>query len=364
VIYSGLWQPIDAVVRAAGDEDADFLGVSLLSGAHMTLAPQLMKALAEAGLTDVGVVLGGIIPESDVPRLLQLGVRHVFGPGAAMPEIVQCLRAGARSPVGTPAATGDTADAPSREVVERFRSHDRRALARLLTWSTWPQRVEAARGALAGNAAPCGSAAAVAVTGSAGVGKSTLIARLIELLRGRGQSVAVLACDPQSPVSGGALLGDRIRMSSRASDPGVFIRSVATAGGRQAMAENVELMIQLLGCFGFDVVLLETVGAGQGDTAVRDVADAVVALVQPETGDELQWEKAGVLEIADVVAVSKSDLKGAESVEAQLRDMLNLPGSRPTTVLRVSGGRNSGIEDLWSAVEGILPRRTSLPNGS
>jgi methylmalonyl-CoA mutase cobalamin-binding domain/chain len=95
VIYSGLWQPIEAVVRAVGDEDADFLGVSLLSGTHMSLAPQLMKALADAGLGHVGVVLGGIIPDSDIPKLQQLGVKRVFGPGAALPEIVDFLRAAA-----------------------------------------------------------------------------------------------------------------------------------------------------------------------------------------------------------------------------------------------------------------------------
>lgn len=238
------------------------------------------------------------------------------------------------------------------QVFERFRQGDRLALARLLTWAADLEISPRVQAAIQSEPAPRRDAAVVAFTGNAGVGKSTLIGRMIELLRSRGKTVAVLACDPQSPITGGALLGDRIRMSSRATDDGVFIRSVATGSGRQAIADNLELMTELLARFGFDVVLLETVGAGQGDTAIRDAADVVVLLVQPETGDELQWEKAGVLEIADIVAVNKSDLPGAEQAEAQLRSMLHLPGCRPVPIVRVSGQTNDGLETLWAAVEG------------
>ena len=135
----------------------------------------------------------------------------------------------------------------------------------------------------------------IAVTGSGGVGKSTLIGKLIEMIRRSERSVGVLACDPQSPLTGGALLGDRIRMPNLPADDAVFIRSVATPGGHSGVAPNVESMIGLFGRFGFEIVIVETVGAGQGDTAIRDVADVVIVLVQPETGDELQWEKAGLL---------------------------------------------------------------------
>ena len=140
------------------------------------------------------------------------------------------------------------------------------------------------------------------------MGKSTLIGKLIEVIRQAGRSVAVLACDPQSPLTGGALLGDRIRMPNRPDDDAVFIRSLATPSGHSGVAPNVDLMIGLFGRFGFDTVIVETVGAGQGDTAIREVADVVIVLVQPETGDELQWEKAGQLEIADIVVVHKADL--------------------------------------------------------
>jgi putative protein kinase ArgK-like GTPase of G3E family len=162
--------------------------------------------------------------------------------------------------------------------------------------------------------------------------------------------VAVLACDPESPRTGGALLGDRIRMAG-AADPGVFIRSLSVRTGNQSVAANLSLILELTRAFGFDRILLETAGAGQGDTAVRDLADVVVLLVQPEAGDELQWEKAGLLEVADVVVVHKSDLPSAERVEAQLRELLNLPGCREVPVTRVSSSKGQGLEELWRLIE-------------
>lgn len=246
-------------------------------------------------------------------------------------------------------------------VMQDFRQGKRLALSRLLTWAADPEAGKLVRAALKAEDVSTRQAMVIAFTGSGGVGKSTLIGRMIELLRIRGETVAVLACDPQSPLTGGALLGDRIRMNSRPADDGVFIRSLATGGGQQAIAGNLELMTELLGRFGFEVVILETVGAGQGDTAVRAAADVVVLLVQPETGDELQWEKAGVLEIADIVVINKADLPGAEQVESQLRDMLHLPGCRPIPIVRVSGRENQGVEELWTAVETVSS--TPPPSG-
>src|SRR5205823_9690604 len=164
------------------------------------------------------------------------------------------------------------------------------------------------------------------------------------------------ACDPQSPLSGGALLGDRFRMPSQPDD-GVFIRSLATAGGRGAVAGHLDALLRILEAFGFDVVLVETVGAGQGDTAVRELADVVVLLLQPETGDDLQWEKAGLLEVADVVAVHKADLPGAERVEAQVKAILGLSDRPPAPVVRVSAKSGEGVEALWEIVAGLSLRR-------
>lgn len=259
------------------------------------------------------------------------------------------------------------------QILERFWQHrDRQAMARLLTIIGRDEHVDEIRawldartakglddanvsvGSELGSGPGCDIAPrcrVVAVTGSGGVGKSTLIGKLIEVARSRAESLAVLACDPQSSLTGGALLGDRIRMPSRPDDLGVFIRSLATPSGHEAIAPNIDLMIRLLCIFGFGTVVLETAGAGQGDTAVRRVADVVVVLVQPETGDELQWEKAGLLEVADIVVVNKADLPGADHVESQLRELLNLPGCRPVPVLRVSSSRSQGLDELWRTIE-------------
>jgi LAO/AO transport system ATPase len=189
------------------------------------------------------------------------------------------------------------------------------------------------------------------------VGKSSLTGALIAEIRRGGSSVAVLACDPESPLSGGALLGDRSRMAARHDDDGVFIRSLAAAGGQGAVAAHLEALVRVVEAFGFDVVLLETVGAGQGDTVVRGLADVLLLLLQPETGDELQWEKAGLLEVADVIAIHKADLPGADRAEGQVLAMLALsPGPTPP-VLRASARTGAGIAELWQTIQGLPLRR-------
>jgi LAO/AO transport system kinase len=242
------------------------------------------------------------------------------------------------------------------ELLRRLGRHERLALSRLLTLVSRGQHLEAIRRALADHH-PLRSDSAeprrrrvVAITGNAGVGKSTLVGQMIPLIRETGRSVAVLACDPQSPLTGGALLGDRVRMPSRPDDLDVLVRSLAVVSGQQAIAENLQLMVDLLVTFGFELVLLETAGAGQGDIAVRSVADLVVVLIQPESGDELQWEKAGLLEVADVVVVNKGDLPGAQRVESQVRELLNLPGCREVPVVRVSAARRQGLDALWEVL--------------
>jgi LAO/AO transport system ATPase len=343
VIYAGLWQSLEAVVRAVADEDASWLGLSLLSGAHMTLVPRVIELLRNAGLADVGVLVGGIIPAEDARKLIQLGVAQVFGPGTAQSEIAGFIR-------------GQGLRADDQPVAPLSR-HDRRALSRLLTQAAQADFTDTIRAQLLtrdGSAVAAGieagkRARVIAVTGSGGVGKSTLIGKLIEVIRKSGQSVAVLACDPQSPLTGGALLGDRIRMPNRPDDDDVFVRSVATPSGHSGVAPSVDIMIDLFGRFGFENVIVETVGSGQGDTAIRTFADVVIVLVQPETGDLLQWEKAGQLEIADIVVVHKADLPTAQRVESEVREMLNLSGHRPVPILRVSSSKGQGLDELWAA---------------
>jgi LAO/AO transport system ATPase len=239
-------------------------------------------------------------------------------------------------------------------LLDRFRKGDRLALSRLVSLVARGDRAEEI---LAAVGPPKMQARVVAITGSGGVGKSTLTGKLIEQVRLSGQTVAVLACDPQSPLSGGALLGDRFRMPARPDDDGVFIRSLAAAGGHGALAQHLDPLVRLLEAFGFGVVLVETVGAGQGDTAVRDLVDVLVLLLQPETGDDLQWEKAGLLEVADVVVIHKADLPGAERVEAQVLSTLSLSSTPAPPVLRVSARTGAGLAELWSVIARCPLRR-------
>lgn len=252
-----------------------------------------------------------------------------------------------------PDAAASSADGPrpggAAPWLARFGAGDRRALARLLTFVSQEQHLEEIDGALASAPRRAEKTLIVAVTGGGGVGKSTLIGRLIEHLRQLGETVAVLACDPQSSVTGGSLLGDRVRMPLWPDDEGVFIRSLATPAGRQAVAGGVERMTRILAARGFANVIVETVGAGQGDVAVRDLADVVVVVVQPEAGDDLQWAKAGVLEVADVIVVNKGDLPGAEATVSQLREQFSGAPGDPIIVC-ASAGRRQGIAEVWEAV--------------
>ncbi|MBI2825745.1 MAG: methylmalonyl Co-A mutase-associated GTPase MeaB [Planctomycetia bacterium] len=234
------------------------------------------------------------------------------------------------------------------ELLERFANRDRRALAEILT------RVEI------GETIPLPAAPAqtqptrvVGITGSGGAGKSTLVAGLIGHLRSRGLSVGVLACDPQSPVTGGALLGDRIRVRFDPADEGVYFRSLSTRGAPGGISAATRAARDWLVAFGFDVVLVETVGVGQDQIAVRDLVDTLVLLVTPNTGDEVQWEKAGLIEVADLIVVNKSDLPGADRVRHQLVSALTLSANaRQVPVLNVTASTGQGVAELWTAISG------------
>ncbi len=240
-------------------------------------------------------------------------------------------------------------------LMDRLRQGDRNALARLISHAARGEYLaEIQAGILPSPSAK--NARVVAFTGSGGVGKSSLIGKLIPLLRNQNHKIAVLASDPESPLTGGALLGDRFRMGSQADD-GVFIRSLAALSGHGALADHLDVMIRLLEAFGFDVVFLETVGSGQGDVQVRDFSDVVVLLLQPESGDDVQWEKAGILECADVIVVHKADLPTADQTAAQVQMALDLSPSRHVPVVRVSTKANQGLAELWQAIESLPLRR-------
>ena len=189
-------------------------------------------------------------------------------------------------------------------------------------------------------------------TGAPGTGKSTLVDAIVSLLRKKGSSVAVVATDPNSPFTGGAILGDRIRMQRHALDPKVFIRSMGARGHLGGLSLATREAIRLLGVFGFDEVIIETVGVGQSELEVAAVADTTIVVLTPNLGDGVQMIKAGILEIADIFVVNKADLDGHVRVMTELRSMLSMSSktSWKPPILATVAARQEGIEELWEAV--------------
>jgi len=245
-------------------------------------------------------------------------------------------------------------------LVAELKNGSRAALAQLLTLAAVDQKNDAI-GAALGNV-PKHDVPVIAFTGSAGVGKSSLLGTVTAHFAERGERIAVLACDPESPITGGALLGDRCRIASTDYSDRVFIRSVSTGPGEQGIARNIRAMIDLLRAFNFERIFLETVGAGQTDTSVSEIADTVVLVVQPQTGDSLQWEKAGILEIADIVAVNKSDLPGADRTIAELTEQLQGLDGLKVPILKTSIAKREGIEELCCAIESAAASKTDCKN--
>ncbi len=198
-----------------------------------------------------------------------------------------------------------------------------------------------------------GRAWRVGITGPPGAGKSTLISGLAGLLRRAGRSVAVVSVDPTSPFTRGAVLGDRIRLADHFLDPGVFIRSMASRGHQGGLAEATADAVLVLDAAGFDVVLVETVGSGQNEVEVQSLAETVVLALMPGSGDGVQAIKAGLMEIPDVLAVSKADRPGADVLVSELANALALVPAGPwePPIVRVAALDGTGLEELWEAVE-------------
>ena len=198
-----------------------------------------------------------------------------------------------------------------------------------------------------------GTAYTIGLTGSPGVGKSSLAAQLVQALRSRGLSIAVLAIDPTSPFTGGALLGDRLRMQSHATDPGVFIRSMATRGHLGGMALAAPEAVRILDASGKDIVVVETVGVGQAEVEVATATDTTLVVVAPGWGDAVQVAKAGILEIADVFVVNKADREGATEAARDLEHMLKMGPEAEWVppVVQTSAATGLGIDELWDSIE-------------
>ncbi|HEY8017931.1 MAG TPA: methylmalonyl Co-A mutase-associated GTPase MeaB, partial [Actinomycetota bacterium] len=198
-----------------------------------------------------------------------------------------------------------------------------------------------------------GVAATIGLTGAPGVGKSTLATALVRSARADGRRVAVLAIDPSSPYTGGALLGDRVRMQEHATDPDVFIRSMATRGHLGGMALAAPEAVRILEAAGFDLVIVETVGVGQAEVDVAAATDTAVVVLAPGLGDAVQMAKAGILEVADIFIVNKADRDGAPAVVRELQQMLRLGPARPwdPPVLATTATTEEGVGELWSTIE-------------
>lgn len=256
-----------------------------------------------------------------------------------------------------------TADAAGRASVlaEAAVGGDRLALARLLT--AVENRTAVAEAALRRLYPMAGRAHLVGITGPPGSGKSTLVAALIAEVRAAGRTVAVIAVDPSSPITGGALLGDRVRMQAYATDADVFIRSMASRGHAGGLASTSTAAAAVLDAAGFDLILIETVGTGQSEVEVAAAADTTVVLEAPEMGDEVQAIKAGLLEVADLVVVNKGDKPGAQRTAAQLRAMLVASGPRDDDpsrarprpkrpeVLITTAATGAGVPELLAALD-------------
>ena len=233
----------------------------------------------------------------------------------------------------------------------KIRGGDPRALARAATGveNRDPLALEALR-----ELAPfAGRARIVGITGPPGAGKSTLVDALAAAMRRQGKTVAIIAVDPSSRVSGGSILGDRIRMQRHHGDPGVFIRSMATRGAAGGLARATEDLARLMDAAGKDFVVIETVGVGQGEIEIAGLAQVTVVVLVPGMGDDVQALKAGIMEIADVFVVNKADQPGADRVERELRAMLSLgDGDRPNPeIVQTVATEGVGVEELLAAIE-------------
>jgi LAO/AO transport system kinase len=255
------------------------------------------------------------------------------------------------------------------EAAQHILSGDPRALARAASWVE--NRRPEAESLLGELSAHTGRALILGVTGAPGAGKSTLVDQLIRLLRNEGKTVGVIAIDPSSPYSGGAILGDRIRMQEHHADPGVFIRSVATRGWPGGVARATSEMTTLLDAAGRDVVIVETVGVGQGEVEIARLVDVTMLVLVPGMGDEVQSIKAGIMEIADVFVINKSDLPGADKLAQELRSYFGLahrPGGRTPRIVHTVANEGKGIAEALAAVREYVgrapsPARDRVPSG-
>jgi len=329
VIYSGLWQTPASLAISARDEDVDVIAASMMSNSHLTLGPNLLKALGGLGRPDIPVHMGGILPQEDLPALKEAGVARCFTTGVGLADIVD---AAAQTVAAYPQRVGG--------------AHPTAQLARdiSLVHLGRPVREDAQRRR---------PKRVIGVTGSPGAGKSTLVAQLVAEHARRAEHdrslgrCAVVAFDPMSPITGGALLGDRLRVDFNRLGESVYYRSLAIRGEDYRALADITTLIGGA-CDGedaYDTLFIETVGAGQNETRIADHVDATMVVLTPGMGDAVQMDKAGILEIADLFVCNKADHPGENDL---VRDLRDIAGARPVLETVATHGR--GIAELLDAL--------------
>jgi len=335
VIYSGLWQTPRSLAISARDEDCDVLCASMMSNSHLVLGPKLVGELKKLGRPDLAVYMGGILPQEDLPKLAEAGIAKCFTTGVGLLDIVNAVKGAVIKRAGV-IATGNSTAQLARDISLVHAGQGVRAGAKRRK----PTRV-------------------IGVTGSPGAGKSTLVAQMAaEFTRaakagtpGFKGRCAVVAFDPMSPITNGALLGDRLRVDFNNLDESIYYRSLAISGEDYAGLPEI---IELIGgaCTGdspengaYDTLFVETVGAGQNETKVRKYVDRTAVVLTPGMGDAVQMDKAGILEIADLFVCNKADHPGEHEL---VRDLRDVAGRRP--ILETIATRGQGIPELLAAL--------------
>lgn len=251
-------------------------------------------------------------------------------------------------------------DLGTKELAEKIWAKDLRTLSRLISDAENQEpRVYSVLDLLY---AGLGNAKVIGVTGPPGAGKSSLTACFIKYIREQNKSVAIVAVDPVSPFSGGALLGDRIRLSEHFNDSGVFIRSLSTRGKLGGLSLATRQVVDLLDAYGFDFILIETVGVGQSEIDIRTLADATLLTLVPESGDGIQVLKAGILEIADLFVVNKSDREGADRIVQDLKNVAQMSGKNEGLIFSTSTLDDKSVRNLFAATQDYLIANTNRIN--
>jgi methylmalonyl-CoA mutase cobalamin-binding domain/chain len=328
VIYSGLWQTPRSLAVSARDEDCDVICASMMSNSHLVLGPKLVTDLATLGRPDLPVYMGGILPQEDIPKLLQSGVAKCFTTGTGLLDIVEAVKGATRLRAHTLGPSGTRAAQLARDISLMHDNQPLRAGVR----KRRPRRV-------------------IGVTGSPGAGKSTLVAQMAsEFTRlskagtpGYSGRCGVVAFDPMSPITSGALLGDRLRLDINALDESVFYRSLSIRGeDYHSLPEIIELVGGAFdGPDTIDLLFVETVGAGQNETLIRNFVDKTAVVLTPGMGDAVQMDKAGILEIADLFVCNKADHPGEHEL---VRDLKDVAGRRQ--ILETIATKGQGIPEL------------------